>query len=170
VRHWSQFAGLGLILAVALVACSGPGSVAPQGINIGNVARDFTLESLDGGQVSLSDYGGSVVLVNFWATWCPPCRAEIPDLDSAYRAHKDEGFVVLGVDVEESRQQVESFMADVDVTYPMLLDGKGQVMKAYRVRGLPMSVIVDRDGVVQVRHMGYLSADTLDDYLGQVLP
>ena len=141
----------------------------PQGINQGNRARDFTLTSLDGSDVSLSDYRGNVVLVNLWATWCGPCRAEIPDLEAAYRAHKDEGFVVLGINVEEPRKAVEPFVDDMDMTYPVLLDESGLVLKEYRGLGLPMSLLVDREGVIQVRHMGFLTGKQLESYLAKHL-
>lgn len=169
MKNWQQIAGVLLILALAVVACGGPGEAVPQGINQGNLARDFTLTSLDGSEVSLSDFEDSVVLVNFWATWCPPCRAEIPDLEEAYRAYQDDGFVVLGINVEESHKVVEPFVDSMGMTYPVLLDERGQVMQEYRARGLPMSLLVDRDGVIQQRHMGTLTADQLESYLDKFL-
>ena len=153
-----------------LVACTGSGSGKPQGVNEGIQAHDFTLKTLAGDRVSLSDYKGNVILINFWATWCPSCKAEIPDLEAAYRAHKGEGFVVLGVDLQEPRQAVERFVADMGMTYPVLLDENGSLMKEYRALGLPTSLIVDRDGVIRVRHAGSLSADQLDKYLADLLP
>jgi len=140
------------------------------GVNEGNQARDFTLQALDGGEVSLADHQGKVVLINFWATWCAPCRAEIPDLQAAYEARQGDGFVVLGVNVEESRTAVEPFVAEFDITYPVLLDDTGDVLKLYRAIGLPMSILVDQEGVIQARHIGYLTADQLGDYLEQVFP
>lgn len=169
MRRWRQKIGVLLILTVLVAACSGPGSAAPQGITVGNRARDFHLESLHGEQVSLSDYKGSVVLVNFWATWCAPCRAEIPDFEAAYQAHKDDDFVVLGINVEESSRDVEAFVRELNVTYPVLLDEQGKVMNEYRGLGLPMSLLVDRDGVIQVRHMGILTANQLQEYLDKSL-
>jgi cytochrome c biogenesis protein CcmG/thiol:disulfide interchange protein DsbE len=162
-------AGLLLILVLAVVACGGPGEAMPQGINQGNRARDFTLTSLDGREVSLSDFEDSVVLVNFWATWCPPCRAEIPDFEAAYRAHQDDGFVVLGINVEELRTAVEPFVDSMGMTYPVLLDERGQVMQEYRGLGLPMSLLIDKDGVIRERHMGTLTANQLDSYLTKLL-
>ena len=159
-----------LLLVTTVVACTGPGSAVARGINVGNRALDFALQSLDGKQVSLNDYKGNVVLINFWATWCGPCRAEIPDFEAAYRTHKGAGFVVLGINLQESPQTIEPFVASMDMTYPVLLDESGQVMAEYRARGLPMSLILDRDGVIQVRHMGFLTAGQLDDYLAQLLP
>jgi cytochrome c biogenesis protein CcmG/thiol:disulfide interchange protein DsbE len=109
-------------------------------------------------------------LVNLWATWCAPCRAEIPDLEAAYQAHGDDEFVVLGVNQGETRETIQPFVDEFDVTYPVQLDEQGELMKMYRGQGLPMSLLVDEDGVIQVRHVGYLTADQLDDYLAPLLP
>lgn len=170
MRNWKTIAGVLLLLAVTLVACGGSDSSGLTGVNKGNLASDFTLEALDGTDVSLGDYRGSVVLINFWATWCPPCRAEIPDIEQAYRTREDDGFVVLGVSVEQSRASVEPFVEFVGMTYPVLLDEMGQVYKMYRVPGLPMSILLDQDGVIQVRHIGLMTGAQLEDYLAQVLP
>jgi thiol-disulfide isomerase/thioredoxin len=170
VSGWKRSAGSLLILAVALAACTGPGSTASRGIAEGNLARDFTLQAIDGHKVSLSDYQGSVVLLNFWATWCPPCQAEIPALEAAYEVHEDEAFVILGVNVEESDTAVEPFVQSLGMTYPILLDGSGKLFQEYRGQGLPMSILLDRDGTIRVRHVGYLSAQQLDKYLADVLP
>ena len=162
--------GLFLVLTVALVACGGAQGATMAGVNEGNHARDFRLEGLDGTDVSLSDFGGKVVLINFWATWCAPCRAEVPDLQAAYEAHQSDGLVILGVNVEESRAAVEPFVADFGMTYPVLLDETGDVLKLYRAIGLPMSILIDREGLIQARHIGYLSEAQLGDYLEQVFP
>jgi peroxiredoxin len=161
---------LWLFLAVTLVACAGPAGTTRYGITEGRLARDFTLEDLAGDEVSLSDYAGSLVLINFWAAWCAPCKAEIPDLEAAYREHRNAGFVILGIEVEDSRRTVERFVTETDMTYPVLLDEHGQVKQAYRVSGLPMSLLVDREGVIRVRHVGYLSAGKLAEYLSKFPP
>lgn len=158
-----------LFLAAVAVACSGPGAAVPSGAAKGNRAPDFTLETVEGRRLSLSEYRGSVVLVNLWATWCLPCREELPALEAAYRAHKDEGLVVLGVNIRQSRQEVLPLVQEFGLTYPILLDETGTVMNAYRVRGLPTSFILDREGVIQVRHLGSLTARTLEDYLARLL-
>ena len=170
MKHWQRIIAFLLILAVLVVGCSGPGEAVPQGINQGSRARDFTFASLDGSEVSLSDYEGNVVLVNLWATWCSPCRAEIPDIEAAYQTYLDEGFVVLGVNIEESREIVAPFVEEFDMSYPVLLDKTGELMKIYRAQGLPMSFLVDADGVIQVRHMGFLTGEQLESYLAELLP
>jgi peroxiredoxin len=169
VRNWKWLA-VSLILLLLVAACSESGAAAPQGVNTGNVARDFTLETVDGSKVSLKDHQGQVVLINFWATWCPPCRAEIPDLQSTYLERREDGFVVFGVNVEESRAVVQQFMDEMEMTYPVLLDEGGEVMQMYRANGLPMSVIVDAAGVIRVRHVGFVTASQLEDYLAELMP
>jgi peroxiredoxin len=170
MRTWKIFAGILLMLVVSVAACSGSGGSALQGVNQGNQARDFTLETLEGTEVSLEDLRGKVVLINFWATWCSPCRAEIPDIQAVYEERQQDGFVVLGVNVEESREQVQPFVDELNMTYPVLLDEGGRLLKMYRALGLPMSLIVDQDGVIQVRHVGYLTAAQLERYLSGLLP
>jgi peroxiredoxin len=159
-----------LILVALLLGCTDSGSLALEGISQGNRARNFTLEDLAGNKVSLKDYRGQIVLINFWATWCPPCQAEIPDFERAFRARHDDGFVVLGISVEETAEMVGPFVDEFGMSYPVLLDSAGRIFQMYRVLGLPMSLLLDRDGVIQVRHVGFLSADQLDSYLVKLLP
>jgi len=155
---------------ILLAGCSGSGSGTPDGITEGHRAPDFQLEALDGSQVSLREHEGQVVLINFWATWCDPCRAEILDLEAVYRARRDEGFAVLGVNSQETRGAIEPFVTEMGMSYPILLDESGRVSKTYRPTGLPMSVLVDQKGIIQVRHLGLLTADQLQEYLADLLP
>lgn len=102
-----------------------------------NPAPDFTLQSLDGQQVSLSQYRGNVVLINFWVTWCPSCKGEIPALEAAYQANKGQGFVILGVDVGEPRQVVQTFAKGMGISYVVLLDEQEELLIRYGGPGLP---------------------------------
>ncbi|MBE7552608.1 MAG: redoxin domain-containing protein [Anaerolineales bacterium] len=127
-------------------------SAANQGIvQPGQPAPDFSLPALNGETVRLSDLKGQVVLVNLWATWCPPCKAEMPTIDAFYRAHQEAGFTALMANVQEDWGTVRAFIEMNGFTFPVLLDSQGELMRRYGVRGLPTTFIVDRSG--QVRHI-----------------
>jgi thiol-disulfide isomerase/thioredoxin len=109
---------------------------------------DFTLPHLDGGQVSLSDYQGSVVLLNFWATWCPPCREELPSMVRLQEELGADNFTILAVSLREEREIVSSFLEENGFDLPVLLDGSGAVGTQYGVRGIPTSYVLDANGRV----------------------
>ncbi|AEJ61576.1 alkyl hydroperoxide reductase/ Thiol specific antioxidant/ Mal allergen [Spirochaeta thermophila DSM 6578] len=117
-------------------------------------APEFMLPLLEGGQVSLSDYRGKVVLLNFWATWCPPCRMEMPSIETMVRALKGEDVVFLAVDVQEQRSQVSSFIKENGYTFPVLLDATGQVARMYAVSGIPTTYFIDKEGNVRGKLVG----------------
>ena len=106
---------------------------------------DFTLTDLDGQAWNLKSLHGKVVLVNFWATWCPPCRKEMPDLDALYKRFKDQGFVILGIS-DEDASKVKPFIAQQNYSYPILLDPGDKVNKLFEFDGIPRTFIYDRDG------------------------
>jgi thiol-disulfide isomerase/thioredoxin len=118
-------------------------------------APDFTLTSRDGRAVSLSDLKGQVVMINFWATWCGPCRKEMPLLEQLYQRYERLGFTLLGVNVEEDRNDAEIFLKDTPVTFPILFDPANSVSKLYDVSAMPSTVLVDRAGNVRFLHHGY---------------
>jgi len=123
---------------------------------VGFLAPDFTLDLLDGGEIRLSDLKGHVVLVNLWASWCLPCRTEMPAIETAYQQYKDRGFVVLGVNTtnQDSVQDAVAFLKEVGVTFPILLDRSGEVSRAYQLRGLPTSFFIDREGIIRAVVVG----------------
>jgi cytochrome c biogenesis protein CcmG/thiol:disulfide interchange protein DsbE len=133
------------------------------------LAPDFTLQTIGGDTVKLSDYRGQVVLLNTWATWCPPCRAEMPDLEDYYREHQADGFVVLAVNSQESPATVTAFLGDYEFTFPVLLDPDGTVMSSYNVYGLPTSFFIDRDGMVSGVWSGQLSPGRLEELVDPLL-
>ncbi len=137
----------------------------------GGTAPDFALIHLGGGAVRLSDYRGQPVLINFWASWCPPCRIEMPELVKTYEAHRDQGFVLLGVNLTyfDSLPDVEAFVKEFHMSFPVLLDKLGVVDRLYGLRGLPMSVFVDPVGVIVRIHYGALSQSQLEEYVGEIL-
>lgn len=109
---------------------------------------DFTLPTLDGKDVSLSDYRGKIVFLNFWATWCPPCKRETPSMEQLYQKFKDQDFVMLAVDLKENKETVEKFMTANKLTFPVLLDTKGRVGNAYVVIKIPTTYLIGRKGEV----------------------
>lgn len=133
-----------------------PGSQPPVGTTVGRTAPDFTLQDLDGRSVTLSESRGThVVLIDFWATWCGPCKKELPHIQEMYTQYKDRGFTVLAINARESANQARGFIADNNFTFPVLLDREGEVLQQYSVRGIPSAFIVDTQGVIQKVQVGY---------------
>jgi thiol-disulfide isomerase/thioredoxin len=112
------------------------------------------LRTLDGGTVRLSDLRGQPVIINFWATWCGPCKEEMPAIEEAYQAHRNDGLVVLAVNVRESARLVDPYVSKLKLTFPVLLDPSGSVSGRYRVHSLPTSVFVRPDGTVDGIRVG----------------
>ena len=128
------------------------------------MAPPFTLQSLDGKKVKLSDVRGQIVFLNFWASWCAPCRAEMPGMDKLYRDLKSKGFVILGVNIKESRKKAKKFAQDLKITFPLLLDSDGQVGLLYGAWGLPATYIIGRKGEVIARAFGPAAWDSKESY------
>lgn len=110
--------------------------------------HDFTLENLDGKKVSLSDFDGQTILLNFWATWCGPCISEMPSMEELYKELKDEGFVIVSIDLRESKASVEKLIKKVKVTFPVLLDTTGEIGSIYSASSIPISYLIDTKGYV----------------------
>ena len=131
-------------------------------IGAGAPASDFTLRDVDGKNVSLSDFSGKVVLIDFWATWCVPCTAEIPHLETLYQQHKNEGFVVLGISMDgpETIANVASFVRSNNMSFPVLLDEETRVVNVYNPkRTAPLSVLIDRAGHIARVRSGFSAGD-----------
>ena len=117
-------------------------------------AMDFTLQDLTGRQNSLSAFEGRVVLLNFWATWCGPCRAEVPSMEQLYRELKDQGFSIVAINSQEPAEQVASFVQEMGMSFPVLLDSLGKVGATYGVRAIPTTYIIDPEGAILARMVG----------------
>lgn len=155
-RRWWMFTIFALVVAGAWAWFSrAPESAASAGRiaspREGFPAPDFTLDTLAGETVSLSSYRGSVVIVNLWASWCAPCRAEMPTIEKLYEANRERGLVVLAVNstVQDTEQDARSFAEEIGVTFAVLLDRDGSVSRRYLLRALPSTFVVDRDGIIQ---------------------
>ncbi|GAB4426177.1 MAG: hypothetical protein Kow0031_05910 [Anaerolineae bacterium] len=149
---------------------SGPllSSSPPEVVAVGTIAPDFQLESLAGPTVSLESLAGKPVVINFWATWCPPCKEEMPALEAAFKQHGDH-VNFLAVNVQEDRPLVNRFVQQFGLSLPVLLDFDGDTLNLYGVRGLPTTVFVDAEGRVAALHLGGLTEESLAEYLDALL-
>ncbi|MDF1567008.1 MAG: TlpA disulfide reductase family protein [Spirochaetaceae bacterium] len=125
-------------------------------------APDFTLKTLGGEERSLSSYQGSVVFLNFWATWCGPCRVEMPSMDRLYQGIDDDRFEIVAVDLQEDRKTVEEFAEELGFTFPILLDEKGIAGSMYGISGIPTTFLIDKNGGLVARLVGSREWDTKD--------
>jgi peroxiredoxin len=142
---------------------------APALAQQGGTVTEFTLGVLDGDPIALADYEGEVIIMNFWATWCPPCRAEMPGINNFYEAYKDEGLIVLAINEEESEEQVRPFIQLNNFTFPILLDSQGRVAQQYSTRSFPTTFIIDREGVIQHVQTGVISERELEEIIVPLL-
>ncbi|MGQ9490239.1 MAG: TlpA family protein disulfide reductase [Anaerolineae bacterium] len=160
----------GLILIGGLLLVLDRSTTVPTGpARVGAALPDFTLTELSGKQVKLSDYAGHPVLINAWATWCPPCRAEMLALHDFYREHWADGFVLLAVNAGETQAQVRSFIQQTGFTFPVLLDPNTALLTDLGIRSFPTSILVGRDGKVKTIHVGMLTADQLQTEIAPLL-
>lgn len=143
---------------------------SPTPTKAGPTAPDFALWDLKGNEVSLNRLRGHLVVLNFWATWCPPCREEMPVLAAAYEDYREQGVVFVGVNVLEDADRVQEYVEWMEVPFPVVLDVTGEVVTAYRVRALPCTFFLDQEGRVVRRYTGPLTRDLLDRYLAELLP
>jgi len=165
---------IALLIVAALLASIGPSAHAAD--DVCNVTRrkvnlNFSVKDINGKDVRLSQYKGQVVLVNFWATWCVPCRIEIPSLNALYRDYKERGFVVLGVSVDSEVPAIKPFASVMKMSYPVLVGaGREDLSDAFGpFVGFPTSVLVARDGTMCVRHVGLVSKAQIEKQIGALL-
>ena len=148
-----------------MVSCSSP---VPQ---VGKPAPDFQLPNLEGQPISLSDFRGKPVLLNFWATWCGPCVFEMPFIQSIFEESSDTGLVVLAVNIGETPSAAEGFMQSGNLSFPVLLDTNQDVALKYNIRGIPTTFFIDKDGIIQEKKVGaFLSILEMKRSLNKIIP
>jgi len=140
------------LLATALFAVAGIGSAA---VGTDRSAPDFTLRTLDGPNLRLQEQRGRVVMINFWATWCGPCRQEMPHLNKLYDKYRAAGFTLLGVNIDEDAANAAGLSTKLGLRFPVLLDTDKKVSRMYDLGTMPSTVLIDRDGRVRFVHLGY---------------
>jgi peroxiredoxin len=139
---------LALLMALTLCAIANAGQV-------GSSAPDFSLVDVTGKAVTLKQFKGKVVFLDFWAPWCDPCKEELPALDALYKRYGQEGFEIIGIDIDSSEKLLTEFLQKVPITFTVLIDEKSVIRRAYNFRTLPTAFIIGKDGVIRYMHMGF---------------
>lgn len=139
-------------------------------VQVGQKAPDFSLTTLTGEQVRLSDYEGKGVFINFWASWCAPCKEEMPDMEKQYQQMKDEGIEILAINFAQAEVVVSSFVNQMGLSFPILLDTDKAVSDRYGINPLPSSFFIDKDGIVVAKQEWMLTEQEIIDYLHQIKP
>lgn len=170
----ARLAKICLTVAVAFMLASGliaPGcSSSNQAPEMGKLAPDFQLPTLEGQTVFLSDYRGKPVLLNFWASWCGPCQYEMPFLQRTYEKWAGRDLVVLAVNLQESPDVVREFMADLGLSFPVLLATDPKVPLAYNVRGIPATFFIDKNGIIRDIKVGpFISEAEIEERLLKIM-
>jgi thiol-disulfide isomerase/thioredoxin len=172
-----------LALVLLVTGCSadseppdGKGPTAPvegtqEGTQLGNLAPDFQLQSLDGQTVSLGNLQSKPVLINFWATWCSPCRSEMPYIQEIYEEWSGKGLVVLAINMGESPSKVGEFMQFYNLSFTVLLDTKQAIAQEYNIQYIPTTFFVDKDGIIQDKMIGAFRNKTqIENKLSEIMP
>ena len=144
-----------------------PGQVVPQEVDY--PAPPLALVDVEGQSAALADYTGQVVLLNNWATWCPPCRAEMPELLAHHTAHQGQGFTVIAVEAGDPASQVDQFVEEYGLTFPVWVDAGQQALTVFRNLALPNSFVIDREGQVRLAWTGAITLDALEKYVTPLL-
>jgi thiol-disulfide isomerase/thioredoxin len=150
LTQWTRF---GLVALTTVILGSAANASADQ------AAPTFSLPARGGATIDLAQFKGQVVMINFWASWCVPCRQEMPLLDSIYKKYKPLGFTLLSVNVEPEQKDAESFLKQTPVSFPVVFDAKSKVSSLYNVQGMPTTVFIDRKGNVRMMHVSYKTGD-----------
>lgn len=161
---------LGFLAAMLTIAAS---AVHAQPVSPGKRAPEINLPTLSGGRIELSKLRGHPVIVSFWGTWCPPCRVEFPELIDVQAKHTEHGLQVIAVngrDQERSTKDVQQFVDYFAVGFPIAMDKRGSVRRAYRIIGQPTTVFIDPNGIVRMSHTGLINRAELDSGIALILP
>lgn len=173
-RNWPRLGWVALgILTIALLGLLGAQawtrSAQDVGVDVGQLAPDFTLTDLEGNQVSLSDFRGKIVFINFWATWCVPCRVEMPEIEAVYQQYKDRDVVVIGVDLFEPEDEVRQYVQQGGYSWTFVIDTTGEVAASYEVAAIPTSFFIDGEGIIRAVNIGAMTKRAMEAKLAEAM-
>ncbi len=154
--------GILVIVAIVSLLSGNSTSLASSPAQVGRPLGNFSLTDVNGKKVHLSDYSGQMVLLNAWATWCPPCKAEMPDLNAYYQAHRQQKFIILAVNAGDPASAAAAFASQKGLAFPVLLDPNTQFLNSLGIQSYPTSILVGGDGLVKAIHIGMFSPETLE--------
>ncbi len=158
---------LGFYIGSLVIAACVAASAAYGAVKLDKKAPDFTLKSKEGGNFRLSEHRGEVLFINFWASWCGPCRQEMPILDELHQRYESAGFKVIGITIDEDTSEADALLENIPVGFPVLYDSESKVSRLFDVDAMPTSVLVDRNGNMRFLHRGYKPGFE-DDYRSQI--
>jgi len=160
-----------LTMGFAITGCSSNSAPSTQGTGVGNLAPDFQLDNLKGESVSLSDFRGDPVMLNFWATWCPPCVSEMPYIQQMYEEWRDKRLILLVIHMGGSPSQVKEFLQSHNLSLPVLLDTTQAIAQKYNIRYIPTTFFIDKDGIIQVVKVGaFPNKEAIESDLNKIMP
>jgi cytochrome c biogenesis protein CcmG, thiol:disulfide interchange protein DsbE len=178
---WLGVIGIGLIFISAalmissyrsgksIIATNLKNQYSTTPVEVNYPTPELNLTNLNSNEVSLNQFPGEVVLVNNWATWCPPCKAEMPTLQAYYLEHKDAGFLIIAIESGESPDEVREFVTNYGITFPVWIDRKGEALSAFKNWDLPSSYVIDRSGVIRLTWTGEISMEMLEKFVTPLL-
>ncbi len=160
-----------MVIALSLVfLVNGCNSTSGGGLGVGDAAPDFQLQGIEGQTITLGSLAGSPVMLNFWASWCGPCRYEMPFIQQIYEDWQNEGVILLSINLREAHSTATQFIKDNDLSFPVLLDTDGSVGQDYKVSGIPTTFFIDENGVIQARKLGpFTSVAEIENFLAKII-
>ncbi|MGL4986164.1 MAG: TlpA family protein disulfide reductase [Treponemataceae bacterium] len=155
-----------LMLLILLISISSFAQTV--GLKVGNIAPNFTLDTLEGKEVKLSDYRGRPVFLNFWATWCPPCVREMPDMQKIHTKYQDK-LTMLGLNSGENKKEVQAFITKNKLSFPIILDPQGKISMQYNVQAIPTTYIIDKKGIIVEKKIGAMTEKQMEALVSKII-
>lgn len=169
-RLWMRIGILGVLLAALVFAVYSSLAKDNNDLKIGAQAPNFSLQQLNAGALKLSDLKGKGVVLNFWGSWCEPCKAEFPELEKQYQRYKELGIEVVGVNISETPLAIQQFVDDYNVSFPILMDRQSEISRLYKIGPIPTTFFIDKNGIIQDQFIGQMNESILMEKMKKITP